>query len=75
MAKVMFTSALKRFFPSLKEERIKAHDVKNVLTEIERIDFEHQNLSTMHYMPFLGNDMYAIEFWKPEFCEHQHFVN
>lgn len=36
-------------------------DIAFVTTEIERMDIDHSNLSTMHYMPFLGNDLYSIE--------------
>lgn len=36
-------------------------DIAFITTEIERIDIEHSNLSTMHYMPFLGNDLYAVD--------------
>lgn len=32
-----------------------------IMTDVNRIDFEHEDLSTMHYMPFLGNDLFAVE--------------
>jgi hypothetical protein len=52
--------------PNYKElQKYVRKNIAFVLTEIERIDFEHQNLSTMHYMPFLGNDLYAIDLPPP----------
>lgn len=35
-------------------------DVAFMMTNVERIDSEHDDLSTMHYMPFLGNDLFAV---------------
>lgn len=36
-------------------------DIAFLMTNVDRIDFDHDALSTMHYMPFLGNDLYAVE--------------
>jgi len=36
-----------------------------LMSDVERIDPDHANLSTMHYMPFLGNDLYAVELPPP----------
>ncbi|HWP78969.1 MAG TPA: hypothetical protein VNL34_04905 [Candidatus Nitrosotenuis sp.] len=40
-------------------------DIAFVTSEIERADIDHSNLATMHYMPFLGNDLYAVEIPPP----------
>ena len=40
-------------------------DIGFLMTDVNRIDFEHDDLSTMHYMPFLGNDLYAVEIPPP----------
>ncbi len=36
-------------------------DIAFLMTDVDRIDFDHEDLSTMHYMPFLGNDLFAVE--------------
>lgn len=36
-------------------------DVAFLMTGIDRMDAEHGDLSTMHYMPFFGNDLMAVE--------------
>ncbi len=36
-------------------------DIAFLMTSVDRIDFQHDALSTMHYMPFLGNDFFAVE--------------
>jgi len=36
-------------------------DIAFIMTDVNRIDFDHEGLSTMHYMPFLGNDLFAVE--------------
>jgi sulfur-carrier protein len=43
MAKVKFTSALKRFFPSLSEISVEANDVHEVIEALEK---EHPGLSS-----------------------------
>jgi hypothetical protein len=40
-------------------------DIAFLMTDVNRIDFDHDELSTMHYMPFLGNDLFAIEIPPP----------
>jgi len=42
-------------------ERFAGRDVAFLMTGVARADSDHDNLSTMHYMPFLGNDLFAIE--------------
>lgn len=36
------------------------HDVAFFSLQVDRIDLERDNLSTMHYLPFLGNDIYSV---------------
>lgn len=43
MPKVKFTSALKRFFPSLQETVVEANSIYEVITELEQ---KHPGLST-----------------------------
>ncbi len=40
-------------------------DVAFLMTDVSRVDFDHDELSPMHYMPFLGNDLFAIEIPPP----------
>lgn len=42
-------------------ERFAGRDVAFLMTGVSRADSDHHDLSTMHYMPFLGNDLFAIE--------------
>lgn len=44
-------------------------DIAFLMTEVERADLESTNLSTMHYLPFLGNDIYAVELPPPNIPE------
>jgi len=36
------------------------HDVAFFSLQVDRFDLDHDNLSTMHYLPFLGNDIYSV---------------
>ena len=35
-------------------------DVAFVMSDVDRTDSENSELSTMHYLPFLGNDLYSV---------------
>ena len=41
--------------------RLADKDVAFLMTGVARADSDHGELSTMHYMPFLGNDLFAVE--------------
>ena len=36
-----------------------------LMSNVDRIDFNNDELSAMHYMPFLGNDFFAVEIPAP----------
>jgi len=40
-------------------------DIAFLMSDVDRIDFDNDELSTMHYMPFLGNDLYAVQLPPP----------
>jgi hypothetical protein len=40
-------------------------DIAFLMHDIDRIDFNADDISTMHYMPFLGNDFFAVEIPPP----------
>lgn len=42
-------------------ESLAGRDVAFLMTGVARMDNDHGNLSTMHYMPFLGSDLFAVE--------------
>ena len=46
-------------------EKYADKDIAFILSNIERMDENHFNLSTMHYMPFLGSDLYAVDLPAP----------
>lgn len=45
----------------LHPESLAGRDVAFLMTGVARVDNDHGNLSTMHYMPFLGSDLFAVE--------------
>lgn len=36
-------------------------DIAFIMTDVERANFNNSDLSVMHYMPFFGNDLYAVQ--------------
>ena len=42
-------------------EKLADKDVAFLMTGVARADSDHEDLPTMHYMPFLGNDLFAVE--------------
>lgn len=42
-------------------ESLAGRDVAFLMTGVARVDNDHGNLSTMHYMPFLDSDLFAVE--------------
>ena len=50
-------------------EKMAGRDVAFLMTGVARADHDHGDLSTMHYMPFLGNDLFAVEAPRPAISE------